>query len=156
MTQFDPDVSDDDENIDSDEETGNPLRKQLRQSQRTNKVLAAERDELLGIRKENAFLKAGLPDTPQVKFFQDHYTGDPTPEAIQQAATEFGFVPPVDQATQDEVAAINGQSQAITGAEMPADTRETMMKEFAEAVSKGQNGEDVLRRYGHPVASDDR
>lgn len=156
LTQFDTTNLPDDEDDDLEPDDGNNLRKQLRQSQKTNKALAAERDELLSIRKENAFLKAGLPDTPQVKFFQEHYSGDPTPEAINTAAAEFGFVPSVDQQTQAEVAAIGTQSEAATGAEMPPDQREQMMKEFAETVARGGNGEEVLRRHGHPVASDDR
>lgn len=159
MTQFD--ATNDDTGYEEDVDQPDPndpaqLRKKLKNALRSNKELLAQQDEVNQVRKENAFLKAGLPDTPQVKFFQEHYSGEPTPEAIKTAASEFGFAPVVDQEIQDEVAVISAQSDAVPGADMPADDREKMMKEFADVVAQGGNGEDVLRRYGHPVASDNR
>lgn len=158
LTQFDPTDLPDDEDTDLDEDGPNPLRKQLRQSQKANKALQEQVNAGAAILKENAFLKAGLPDTPQVKFFQEHYSGEATPEAIKAAAAEFGFTPPVDAATQAEVAAIADQSEALSGGvqSMAPDSEEAMLKEFEEALKAGRSGEAVLRKYGRPVASDFR
>lgn len=157
LTQFDPnDIPDEDD--DSETGDGNDLRKQLRVSQKNNRELQKQVDEAAVVRKENAFLKAGLPESPQVKFFQEHYQGDPTPEAIKTAAAEYGFVPTVDAETQAEVATIAEQSEALNGSapSQAPDDRAAMMKEFAEVLAKGGNGEEVLRRWGQPVASDYR
>lgn len=159
MTQFDPTDDDLDEDADptGTDDLSN-LRKQLRQSQRNNKALAGQLEEASSVRKENAFLKAGLPDSPSVKFFQDHYDGDPTPEAIKAAAAQYGFIPEVSQQMSDDIAALDKQSEAVTGAteSLNPDSEEAMLKELDAVLRKGGNAEAVLRKYGRPVASDNR
>ena len=108
--------------------------------------------------REFAFIKAGLPDTPQVKFFQEHYQGDPTPEAVRTAAAAAGFID--TGATQAETQALANIEAAVTGAEKPpsAGTNDAILEELAKVDGRSQSVfydiEAVLRRAGHPVESD--
>lgn len=156
MTQFDSDSPDEDEAPDPNDPA--QLRRQLRDALRSKKELEAQVAETATVRKENAFLKAGLPDTPMANFYRDHYSGDISDTAIKAGAVDLGIIPPVDPTTAAEVASIAGQSQAMTGAasSMAPDSQEAMWKEFTEVVSKGGDGEKVLRKYGHETASDSR
>lgn len=57
---------------------------------------AKERDDAVSerdnARRELEFFKAGIPDTPQAKYFRKGYDGDLTAEAIRAAAAEVGLV----------------------------------------------------------------
>lgn len=157
MTQFDPD-SDAVEDDTPDPADPANLRRQLRDALKSNKELRDEVAEGQTIRKENAFLKAGLPDTPMANFYRDHYAGDIDDAAIKAGAIDLGIIPPLDAATQAEVAGIAGQSQALVGSvpSMAPNDRDAILKEFGDVVSRGGDGEAVLRKYGIPTASDSR
>lgn len=157
MTQFDADqISDEDSP--SGELSPRDLRRQLQEAKDAIKERDAQIAEAASLRKENAFLKAGLPDTPVTKLYRDTYANDLSIEAIKAGAVELGIIPKVDDATQAEMSTLESQSEALVGStpSMAPNDRESMMKEFAEVVAKGGNGEEVLRKYGHPVASDER
>lgn len=49
--------------------------------------------EIGPLRRENAFLKAGIPDTPTGRLLQKAYDGEPTVEAIRQFAAEHDVIP---------------------------------------------------------------
>lgn len=158
MTQFDADqISDEDSP--PGELSPRDLRRQLQEAKDAIKERDAQIAEAASLRKENAFLKAGLPDTPVTKLYRDTYANsDLSEEAIKAGAVELGIIPKVDEATQAEMSTLESQSEALVGStpSMAPNDRESMMKEFAEVVAKGGNGEQVLRKYGHPVASDER
>lgn len=54
-------------------------------------------NEVEPLRRENAFLKAGIPDTPQGRLLQKAYDGEPTVEAIRQFAVEHGVIDATDE-----------------------------------------------------------
>ena len=71
--------------------------------------------ELNSLRRENAFIKAGVPmEDPRMGYFVKGYEGDLDPTAIRQAAIEAGFMSapqqPVDTAVQQ---AQQGQAAVV-------------------------------------------
>lgn len=160
LTQFDPDYTDPDEddNSEPDEPDSSAVRRELRKSQKANKELGEQLASLESLRKENAFLKVGLPDTPVSQLYRDTYSGDLSEDAIKAGAINLGILQEVDDTTQAEINGIEGQSQALVGSlpSMAPDSEEAMWKEFTAVLQQGGNGEAVLRKYGRPVASDDR
>lgn len=158
MTQFDAVLSDeDDEPIEGTDDQSN-LRRQLRQSQKNNKALAVQVEEAQSLRKENAFLKAGLPDSPVARLYMTTYTGDLSDEAIKAGAAELGIIATPDAAATAEVTQIEQQSSAMGGStqSLTPDSQHEMWREFEKVLQAGGNGEEVLRRWGVPTASDDR
>lgn len=68
------------------------------------------------LQRENAFLKAGIPDTPQGRLLQKAYDGEPTAEAIRQAAVEFGVLDAADEGVPgEEFAALERVDAASQG-----------------------------------------
>lgn len=73
-------------------------------------------EEVPALRRENAFLKAGIPDTPQGRLLQKAYDGEPTPEAIRQAAVEYGILDTADaDVPGDEFDALERVDSAVQG-----------------------------------------
>jgi hypothetical protein len=123
---------------------------------------AAERQRLDGenaqLRKESAFLNAKLPDTPQVKFFQENYQGDMTSDAIRAAAESYGFIA-APGPTADQQAQVDLIHETVSGAPGPVNpgTHQAILDELGK-VPTSQNSteiiESILKKYGHPVAAD--
>lgn len=68
------------------------------------------------LQRENAFLKAGIPDTPHGRLLQKAYDGEPTPEAIRQFAVEHGVIDAADQSVPaEELAALDRADAASQG-----------------------------------------
>lgn len=55
--------------------------------------LVTARTEASAVKREAAFAKAGLSDLPHKSLFERTYEGEMTPEAIKEAAKEYGLVP---------------------------------------------------------------
>lgn len=65
-------------------------------------------DENATLKRDLAFTKAGLPDTPQVKLLRDHYKGEFTAEAIRKQAVEYGLIDAEDSGVpKDELDALD-------------------------------------------------
>jgi hypothetical protein len=154
MTQFDTD----DEEIE-DEGTGlvADLRKQLRDAKREAKALSEQVGQNQGAARRIAFLDAGIPDTPQTKFFREHYDGDLDPETIKSMATEHGFLTDVDRSA--EIGDIASQSEAAAGAQGPnvMGGQEEYEAELDKAVKAAPRGgesaaiAEVVARYSRQV-----
>lgn len=90
-------MTDDAEFYDEDEQDEQPTGgqresrdiRQLRKKAKDYDLIASERDNA---KRELEFYKAGIPDTPQAKYFRKGYDGDLTAEAIRAAAAEVGLV----------------------------------------------------------------
>lgn len=158
MTQFDPTFSDDEDDDSEEELAPKDLRRQLRAANKRAAELESQSKEMQGLQKENAFLKVNLPDTPVTRLFRDTYTGDLTEDAIRAGATDLGILESEEAVAREQVAAIGQQSAALNGSlpSMAPDSEEAMWKEFQEALQRGDPTEPVLRKYGRPVASDER
>lgn len=103
------------------------------------------------LERELAFSKAGLPDTPQVRYFQETYTGDPDPEAIKAAALAAEFITPEpdpNAPTDDER---NGVEQIQAAA---AGGNEVVPPGYDEELAGARSPEEahaVMVKYGQPV-----
>lgn len=156
----DPDVYDGDDldNEDTpDERTVTLDRSKIRSLERDAKRARKADEELAAIKRENAFIKAGInPDTdPKLKYFMNGYDGEVTAEAIKTAAEAAGFLTPTPSAEQQtEADATDRISQASAGAtSRPPDTKTTKVEELQEAARTGGR-EAVLakiREHGHNV-----
>ena len=97
------------------------IREQMRNQERENAALKKQlRDsELRGV-----FAELRIPTTGAGKLFRDTYQGEPTLEAVKQAATEYDVLPKgevvVDQAKQAELEAL----RRVNGAVDPTDTKD--------------------------------
>lgn len=107
MTQ--PEYGDDDQNFEPDEQDDQQQPegrdwKNLRSKAKKYDSLNTETEQL---RRENAFLKAGIPDTPAGRLLLKAYDGESTPEAIRTFAAEYGVIDASDQIPADEAAALD-------------------------------------------------
>lgn len=104
-----------------------------------------------------AFADAALPDTPQVKFFKQHYAGDLTADAIRQAATDAGFIQ--TGPTQEHTNTMNLIEETVTGAAPPINpgTEDALLAEL-RAVTTNDNSvaqiNEIMKKYGRPTADD--
>lgn len=120
-----------------------------------------------GVRRENAFLKAGVDgDSPIGKFFTENYKGDLTPDAVSKAWTELApavpaptpepttatTVPaPSDEPTAEELAQAAARTALTTGASAPGAEPEipagqAMLQTFQEAKAKGRPTQAAQRQ----------
>lgn len=106
----------DDEQADDQQDDSNGAGRNWRNlREKANKYdsLSKEHEQL---QRENAFLKAGIPDTPQGRLLQKAYDGEPTAEAIRQAAVEFGVLDAADEGVPgEEFAALERVDAASQG-----------------------------------------
>jgi hypothetical protein len=94
------DFEDDDQP--ENESKQNPARAHMRKLEKENKELRKEREELLALKREQAFIKAGIDtSTPLGKIFMKGYDGDVSPDAIQQAAIEAQLLTPPSNEVSD-------------------------------------------------------
>lgn len=150
-TDFDTEL---DEDLD---ESGvlNKLRKQLRETSKALKDANERESRNSAAALELAFIKAGVPETPQSKFFREHYNGDPTVEAIRSAAAEYGFYAP-DTATTTSVNTIDQMSEAAMGAEgtVAPGSDDEFLSAVEKAAAEAPRGftsqaiYDVFQQYG--------
>lgn len=89
----------------------NPNLKQLRA--KAKKYDGVEK-ELNDLRREMAFTKAGIPDTPTGKLFREAYKGEPTEDAIRKSASEYGVIE-ASQVPGDELDAMERVQQLSVG-----------------------------------------
>jgi hypothetical protein len=86
-----------------DEAPKDPVRARMRQLEKELKAKEQALAEADAIRRENAFMKAGIPmDNPMAKYFVKGYDGEISPDAIRTAAEEAQLI---------EKAAVNAQAK---------------------------------------------
>jgi hypothetical protein len=114
MSEFESDFDDSDGEQDGQEpREENHNLKQLRKKGRDYDAVASERDTY---KRELEFYKAGIPDTPQTRYFRKGYDGDLSVEAIRAAAAEAGFIDSDDSDELDEeLDSLDRMSTASTG-----------------------------------------
>ena len=109
--------------------------------------------EITMLKRENAFLKAGIPmEDPKMSYFVKGYDGDLDASAIRQAALDAGFIESQQQEPDSAVQqAQQGQQRVMAAASesQPNDqagTRYAMEQAYAEGGLKGLSG--VTQQYG--------
>lgn len=76
-----------------DEAPKDPVRARMRLLEKETAELKKQVAEAEAVKREMAFLKAGVPmDNPVAKYFVKGYDGEITPEAIRQAAEEANLI----------------------------------------------------------------
>lgn len=142
---IDPDL-DEDEGEDSEEDFKN-LRAKARKASKIEQ-------ENLRLRRENAFMKAGLPlDDPKMGYFVKGYEGDLDPDAIRRAAIEAGFIaapaqdqdPRIAEAQQGQAAVMALSAGAETGFDDQSSLYQ-MEQAYAEGGIEGLSA--VTQQYG--------
>lgn len=146
----------DDPTLDNDDDQGEHevrmTRKDIRALERRAKAGTEAQAEALASRRELALLRAGIPDTGVGKLFAKAYDGDLDPEAIKEAAAEYGILQdakpsvPADELAAhrrmaDASAGAGNASQADIGAELAA--AKTQEEVMAIAVKHDLKGIDL-------------
>lgn len=129
----------------TDEELGIPegldpnIRAELRRSREQGRELDAERAARATAERDAAFARAGIPDTPLGQMFGKAYDG-PTddPEAIKASFTALGGGVPVEQTSDEELAANRQVAQVGSSGEAGGDIR------FEDAINSTKNVEEVM------------
>jgi len=151
------------ENDDTEAEvSGNAaLRKQIKDANRR----AQEAEERAAANetaaRRVAFMDAGIPDSPQTKFFMDKYDGPLDADTIRNTAQANGFLSAQEANTAAEVDAISDMSVATQGGQDPeaAGSEEALDRELKETAERlysqgadpdavGDGLSEVLERYG--------
>ncbi len=155
---------------DSEDQGVRGVRKAQRATEAENKRLREENAQASADRRELAAMKAGLDPTDKTTaFFLKHYDGDPTADALKNAAVEAGVIPEVDPAVATNVGAHTQMAAAFNGGEstplgtafvgdksmrreVPAD-QAPMWEEIEKAARNQDYGgiAETLRSYGHEV-----
>ena len=138
---------DDDDNESESDETATI--KNLRKAQREGVKAAEERDRLA---RENAFLRAGIPETPGSGYFVKGYDGELDTESIRTAAIEAGFLTKPDEdaggVDADEQAAHERVQQAAGGS---VDTAPPGYAEDLQAAKTQEEAIAVMEKYGQKL-----
>jgi len=160
----DADMDFDDDQTEADESGPPALRRQLKEANRRARDAEERANSNEAAARRVAFLDAGIPDSPQTRFFMEKYDGALNGEAIKTAAQAHGFMAAQEAETQAEIDKIAEMSQASQGAESPEargseEAMEREMREAAETASRtgGDVGEaiaGVQRRYNRPTTLD--
>lgn len=143
MTQ--PDLDYDNDLDDSEDEgTGlvGDLRKQLKAAKKAQRAAEETAAGNSAAARRVAFLDAQVPDTPQTKFFREHYSGELDPETIRAQAIANGFMEAEDHT--DEVAGLDLQSSTVSGGELPTrpGSMEAYEAELDEALRNAPRGQE--------------
>ena len=143
--EFDSDMEDSD--------TGGDI-KSLRRAANGKRKLEKE---LVSLRREMAFFKAGLPvDDPRMSYFIKGYDGEMNAEAIRDAAVDAGFLEVVTEEpsnAEGQAAAQNRVMQASSGVAYEGATDEAAMARLDQAMEEGgvEAMLEVARQYGIPT-----
>lgn len=148
------------DDLDSDDSGSNDLRA-LRKAAADAKRLKAENAELL---RQITFAKAGISvDDPKMKYFVKGYDGDLEVEAIRAAASEAGFLAPMESVSAEQKIqqqmSLEAQDRVISASAgaIAEDASEAAALARMEAAMNEGGVEamlDVVRQYGIPIASE--
>lgn len=134
-----------DEAVEDQPQTKNPVRARMRELEAENK----RKDELLAqasqAQRELAFLKAGVnPENPMAKYFIKGYDGDLDTEAIRRAAQEANLI---QQQTQQvpQVASQERNAWSRIGAAASAGETSEPPVDYVERIKKAKSQDEVMQ-----------
>jgi hypothetical protein len=111
--------------------------------------------ENTSLRRENAFLKAGIPvEDPKMAYFVKGYDGELDASAIRQAALDAGFLveqqqeqdPAVQQAQRGQAAVLAASAESQPNGNDPSGRYYEMQQGMAQGGLKGLSA--VTEKYG--------
>lgn len=150
MTDYAYDDEDDTDDTESEDRTVNLNRQQIRSLERDAKRARKADEELAALRRENAFIKAGIdPSTdPKLTYFVDGYKGEVDAVAIRSAAEAAGFLTvtdTADEAAHDRISAASAGATQQGKPDQVAELREAARTGGKEAVLA------KIREHGHNI-----
>lgn len=145
MSNFEDYDSDDDETTET-----SPAQNWRKKIEKENRELRKQVAEAEAVKKELAFVKAGIDLTsPMAKYFVKGYDGDLSPEAIRLAAEEAQLITPTPTVTDSDKQAWQQTNRIAAGSETAppppswakriseANSESEIMAIFAEAQAQG-------------------
>jgi hypothetical protein len=151
----------DNEKLDLDQDGDNAVVATLRERNRRLAAQAKDAKAVPDLKRKVALFESGIDFTsPTAQMFRDLYSGDPTPEAITEAARKYGLIeaPAQVEAPDADVAAAQRIAAASNGASIPAaagpltadvlnswsrDRRDAFRNQHPDAYKRIRNGETV-------------
>jgi len=131
----------------SDEETDHldpNIRAELRKSKERARLAEQALAEAQELRRELAFTKAGIPETGTGALLRKAYDGDTDPEAIREAAAEYGVIIGTEQPAANPLAQELNQHRAIAGATGTNVSGPTSQDSFMAGVQQAGTREETL------------
>ena len=140
---YDDDQPDDDRVVTLKRDQIRALEKQAKQA--TEAAARAEAAE-----RKLAFAEAGIPlNDPKLSYFIKGYDGDPTPEAIKQAAIDAGFIGTPEPSA--DTAPLERTNQLAAGATPENASVEAAYQEELLAARSAEEVTAVAAKYGRLV-----
>lgn len=122
----------------ADESTPKPLRDAYAALQQQ---LNEAKAESAIVKREAAFAKAGLKDVPHRSLFEKSYEGELNPEAIQEAAKEYGLVEDIAAADQTRADLEAHRRIGAAGSSVPSAPDDAMA-----ALDRAGNNPEAIKR----------
>lgn len=149
-----PDYDDDDYDDDDVEPDQKPERegKEWAELRRTKKERDKAKDELNLLKREKAFMKAGIdPDDPRLSYFVKGYEGDIAPEAIKAEAIKAGFLQ--EQVEHVDESPVQAQARIQAAANDGAGAMQVDIAALDQAFTSGGSDGVVahLQQIGIPI-----
>ena len=122
------------------------IRAELRKSKERAKEVESARAELDALKRDLAFTKAGIPETGVGALLRKAYDGDTDPEAIRNAAAEYGILGNQQGTTSelDSVQAELEQHRSIAGATGTNNSGPSLDQEFLAALQSANNESELM------------
>jgi hypothetical protein len=119
----------------------NVPRAQVRKWEKQAKELAEAQSQLAKLMREQAFIRAGIPEDGAGKYFIKGYDGPDDPESIRSAAIEAGIIRASEGQQQQVDQALNGHEaamQAASGQQAPGGGGDDLNAKLRQAKSAGE------------------
>lgn len=124
------------------------IRKQLRQAKKAQQERDNAIAELESYKRDLAFTKLGIPEDGVGRLFRKAYDGDTSPEAVLEAAREYGVISPkpVEAVGNSETDAELQQLARVQGATVGSSGSNPVApdQKFAAGMADAQSPEEVM------------
>jgi len=132
---------------DQDSDSLDPnIRAELRKSKERAREAEDAKHEVIQLKRELAFTKAGIPDTGVGALLRKAYDGDTDPEAIRKVAEEYGIFGSnaSDQERIDPVREELERHRHIAGATGTGNSGPSPMQELAAAIQGAGSADEIM------------
>jgi len=145
------------DDTDDDEATETPKGQTPADLREAAKRGAKAKQEADSLRRENAFLKAGInTDDQRLRYFVKGYDGELRPDEIRKAAVEAGFIaadPTEQQAQEQQQAVADAQRRTVNASQGAANVPQSEADALAQLEAAFNQGGvpamlEVARQYG--------
>jgi len=122
------------------------IRAELRKSKERAREAEDAKHEVMQLKRELAFTKAGIPETGVGALLRKAYDGDTDPEAIRKTAEEYGIFGSnaSDQERIDPVREELERHRSIAGATGTSNSGPSPMQEFLAAMEGAGSADEIM------------